>query len=86
MEKHKRNYNSQIEINNLIDDAVNNALARRNQGLDSEDALSIVSDEETKNVAGGLASVKTIGLIAKPPIIIGRIITTGIIFTPTPTI
>jgi hypothetical protein len=86
MEKHKRNYNSHIEINNLIDDAVNNALARRNQGLHAEDALSVVSDEETKNVAGGLAAVKTIGLIAKPPIIIGRIITTGIIIAPTATI
>jgi hypothetical protein len=71
-----------IEINNLIDDAVNNALARRHEGLDTEDALSDVSDAESKNVTGGLASVKTIGLIAKPPIIIGRIITVGIIYHP----
>lgn len=77
MEKHKRSYNGHLEINNLIDDAVNNAVARRNQGLDSEDALSSVSDEEAKSVAGGL--------IAKPPIIIGLIIT-GIIAVPTETI
>ncbi|MEH2308243.1 MULTISPECIES: hypothetical protein [unclassified Nostoc] len=86
MEKHKRSYNSHLEINNLIDDAVNNAVARRNQGLDSEDALSSVSDEEAKSVAGGIAAVATVGLIAKPPIIIGRIITTGIIAIPTETI
>ncbi|BAY09975.1 hypothetical protein [Calothrix sp. NIES-2098] len=79
MEKHQRNYKGHLEINSLIDDAVNNAIARRNQGLDSEDALLDVSDEEAKNVAGGLAST-TIGLIAKPPIIV------GIIAIPTPTI
>ena len=85
MEKHKRSYNGHLEINSLIDDAVNNAIARRNQGLDSEDALLDVSAEEAKNVAGGLAST-TIGLIAKYPIISGRIITTGIIAIPTQTI
>ncbi|OUL25697.1 hypothetical protein [Nostoc sp. 106C] len=81
MEKHKKSYNGHLEINSLIDDAVNNAIARRNQGLVSEDALAAVSDEEAKNVAGGLASTTTtIGLIAKPPIIV------GIIAIPTETI
>ncbi|MBD2357974.1 hypothetical protein H6G41_25755 [Tolypothrix sp. FACHB-123] len=73
MEKHKSSYQGHLEINSLIDDAVNNAIARRNQGLDSEDALLDVSAEETKNVAGGLVT-KTIGLVIKPPIIVGIII------------
>lgn len=37
----ERRYNGQLKINDLIDDAVKNAVERRNQGLDSEDALSI---------------------------------------------
>ncbi|QIR37096.1 hypothetical protein HCG51_10380 [Tolypothrix sp. PCC 7910] len=80
MEKRKSNYDGHLEINSLIDDAVNNAIARRNQGLDAEDALlEDVSTEEAKNVAGGLATT-TIGLIIKPPI------TIGIIAIPNPTI
>ncbi|MBD2167789.1 hypothetical protein H6G04_25725 [Calothrix membranacea FACHB-236] len=86
MEKRKSSYHGHLEINSLIDDAVNNAIARRNESLNSEDALLDVSAEEAKNVAGGLTSAKTIGLIAKPPIILGRIITTGIIIAPTETI
>ncbi|MFN6537175.1 MAG: hypothetical protein RM021_012500 [Nostoc sp. EkiNYC01] len=67
-----KNSNIRLEINNLIDDAVNNAVARRNLGEDSEDALLSLSDEETANVAGGLASVSLLrvpiicGLIALP--------------------
>ncbi|MEH2237028.1 hypothetical protein [Nostoc sp.] len=59
----ERKYNGQLEINDLIDDAVKNAVERRNQGLDSEDALS---DEEMKSVAGGITSN-----VIKPPILIG---------------
>ncbi|BAZ49524.1 hypothetical protein NIES4103_21360 [Nostoc sp. NIES-4103] len=66
MAEHKRTYNSQIEINDLIDDAVKNAVARRNEALDSEEALLSMSDAEAKSVAGGIA-------IFKPPIIIGLI-------------
>ncbi|MCC5660981.1 hypothetical protein LC608_29220 [Nostoc sp. XA010] len=64
MESRERKYNGQIEINDLIDDAVKNAVERRNQGLGSEDALS---DEEMKNVAGGifqLPTMTTMGIIA----------------------
>ncbi|WP_339461520.1 hypothetical protein [Nodularia spumigena] len=39
-----------LEINDLIDNAVNNALERRNEALAS---LSDLSDEEMKNVSGG---------------------------------
>ncbi|MDK2410087.1 hypothetical protein QHH11_18050 [Aphanizomenon sp. PH219] len=70
MEINKKN---QFEINDLIDEAVSNAVARRSEALDSVENLS---DEEAKNVTGGAAleSVKPIilGRIF-PPIIIGLI-------------
>ncbi|MEH2450676.1 hypothetical protein [Nostoc sp.] len=73
MERKERKYNSQIEINDLIDDAVKNAVARRNQGLDSENTLS---DEEAKSVAGGVSELV--------PIILGNFpISTGIVANPT---
>lgn len=50
MDANQRNYKGQVEINDLIGDAVNNAVARRHQVIDSQDALS---DEEAANVAGG---------------------------------
>lgn len=60
--------NNRLEINDLIDDAVNNALARRNE------ALASVSDDEAKNIAGGALSKAIItGKIAIPPITIGII-------------
>ncbi|MTJ47581.1 hypothetical protein FJR05_06645 [Dolichospermum sp. UHCC 0259] len=65
------NKKNQFEINDLIDESVSNAVARRSEALDSVENLS---DEEAKNVTGG-ALIK--------PIILGRIfwppITTGII-------
>ncbi|MBG1267515.1 hypothetical protein [Nostoc sp. WHI] len=64
MESKERNYNGQIQIDDLINDAVENALARRNQALDSEDVLS---NEEMKNVVGGIS-------IIKPPLISGIIV------------
>ena len=42
------NHRSQLEINDLIGDAVNNAVARRNQ-IDSE--LSVLSDEQVIGIA-----------------------------------
>jgi hypothetical protein len=68
--------NHRLEINDLIDSAVNNAVARRNE------ALASVSDEEAKNVSGGIALttsgarlIKPIwfGIIIRDPIIIGKI-------------
>ncbi len=71
MEINKKN---QFEINDLIDESVSNAVARRNEALDSVENLS---DEETKNVTGGalikpvilglLIPPTTIGLIAVDP-------------------
>lgn len=46
-------YNSRVEINDLIGDAVKNAVARRNETIDSEYALSALPNEEASNVAGG---------------------------------
>ncbi len=53
MDGHKRKFNSQIEITDLIGDAVNNAVARRNQAIDSEDALSALSNEKAGSITGG---------------------------------
>lgn len=53
MDGYRRKYNGQIEINDLIGDAVKNAVARRNQVLDAEDALSALSNEEARSIAGG---------------------------------
>jgi len=67
METNKKN---QFEINDLIDEAVNNAVARRGEALDSVENLS---DEEAKNVTGGaLIKPVILGLIF-PPITIGLI-------------
>ncbi|MFM6076752.1 MAG: hypothetical protein ACKPB9_35085 [Dolichospermum sp.] len=64
--------NHRLEINDLIDSAVNNAVARRNE------ALAAVSDEEAKNVSGGIATTSipliTNGAIPIKPIICGIII------------
>ncbi|AVH63806.1 MULTISPECIES: hypothetical protein [unclassified Nostoc] len=75
MEAKERKYNSQIEINDLIYGAVQNAVTRRNEVLDSEEALSSMSDEEAKSVAGGALKVDTIilGKIFIPPITIGLV-------------
>jgi len=68
--------NHRLEINDLIDSAVNNAVARR------EEALASVSNEEAKNVSGGIAAITTSGVrpirpiicgIIRQPIIIGKI-------------
>jgi hypothetical protein len=61
-----------LEINDLIDDAVNNALARRNE------ALVDISDAEVENITGGITT-SSVPIKLQLPIITGRIITTGII-------
>lgn len=57
------NHRSQIEINDLIGDAVTNAIARRNQ-VDSE--FSALSNEQVKSIAGGIkiiSSYTTTGIL-----------------------
>ncbi len=79
MEAKERKYNIQIEINDLIDDAVKNAVTRRNEVLNSEEALLSMSDEEAKSVSGGESKLVpiilgkvfipiTIGLVAADPL------------------
>ncbi len=65
MDGYKRKYNGQIEITDLIGDAVKNAVARRNQAIDSENSLPALSNEEAGSVAGGQKEPKIIilGLI-----------------------
>jgi hypothetical protein len=72
MEAKERKYNSQIEINDLIDDAVKNAVTRRNEVLDSEEALLCMSDEEAKSVTGG-ESKSSLVILGKFPITIGLV-------------
>ncbi|MEH1819596.1 MAG: hypothetical protein V7L22_03095 [Nostoc sp.] len=75
MEAKERKYNIQIEINDLIDDAVKNAVTRRNEALNSEESLLLISDEEAKSVAGGESKLVPIilGKIFIPPITIGLV-------------
>ncbi|AFY31646.1 hypothetical protein [Calothrix sp. PCC 7507] len=55
-------YKSQIQINDLIDDAINNAITRRQEGL------SELSNEQVGDITGGLASgvnpSATVGIIS----------------------
>lgn len=82
METNNRNFKNQIEINDLIDVAVSEALARRSA---NEEALSELSGEDAGNVTGGLVSVAIAGYIPTTPIITKPLIppiTVGIIALP----
>jgi hypothetical protein len=78
-----------FEINDLIDDAVKNAVARRSQVIDSEDALLVLAETEAQSILGGAVAIPesaifkskpwvTAGMIAPvepicPPVITGKI-------------
>jgi len=64
----KMKANNRFAINDLIDNAVSNAVARRNE------ALSTVSNEESEKVIGG-------SIVASPSLSI-PVITSGIISNP----
>ncbi len=53
MNPNQRKSHGQIEITDLVAEAVSNSAARRNQVLDSEDSLSPLSDEQAGSVTGG---------------------------------
>jgi hypothetical protein len=53
MNPNQRKYHGQIEITDLVAEAVSNAAARRNQVLDAEESLSPLSDEQAGAVTGG---------------------------------
>lgn len=63
-EKHHR----KIEISELIDGAVNNAMARRNQALENDGALTDLSQDEVEAIRGGLKLPvgTTAGIISVP--------------------
>ncbi|MDZ8227296.1 MULTISPECIES: hypothetical protein [unclassified Nostoc] len=52
MNIHHKHLTSQIKITNLIEEAVVNASARRKQGLEAQERLSELSEEE-RNITGG---------------------------------
>ncbi|MGF1935083.1 MAG: hypothetical protein RM347_011870 [Nostoc sp. ChiQUE02] len=60
-----KKYNHQMEINDLIDDAIVNAVTRR-------ELVETLSDEEAARVAGGLTAEATkVPVSIKPEIIAG---------------
>lgn len=52
MDVNNRKYNSQLEINDLIGDAVANAIARRSSP-DAEEEMFPLSNAEAANIVGG---------------------------------
>lgn len=64
MDENQRKRHGQIEIADLISEAVSNATVRRNQVLDSEELLSSLSDEQAEGVVGGYKEFNPI-----PPIV-----------------
>lgn len=79
MEGKYKNQQNSIELNDLIDDAVNNAIARRYQAMNPEGDLSDISEQEMKDIVGGITlkpilagrflpilTCPTIGIIAQP--------------------
>lgn len=75
MNEKQKKYNGQVEITDLMTEAVENAVRRRNQAL-QEDALLGLSDSEAAGIAGG--QIKNIAVAGYkpicPPIIVGLII------------
>ncbi|MBW4615873.1 MAG: hypothetical protein KME21_21845 [Desmonostoc vinosum HA7617-LM4] len=67
MENHSKKYSRQAEIDNLIQNAVSQAVVRRYQFLNLENDLSTLSDEEVTRIIGGqsniLGSATTVGRI-----------------------
>ena len=59
---------SQIEISDLINESVANAVERRQSGSDSKEFMTELSDDEAKRTLGGINQ-----LPIKPPIITGLI-------------
>ena len=53
MNHYQRKSHGQIEITDLVSEAVSNKAARRNQVLDSEEPLSPLSNEQAGAVMGG---------------------------------
>ncbi len=67
MDANSRKKPSQLEINDLIAEAVVNAEARRNQ------AEEFLSDKQAAGVKGGLPKIIPFGRFINPPIVLGII-------------
>ncbi len=68
MNENPGKFQGKIQINDLIAGAVYNAEARRNQALDSDDLLPMLSDEQAGGVTGGASPpVATAGML--PPFV-----------------
>jgi hypothetical protein len=61
-----KKHNGQIEIHDLIGDAIANAVTRR-ELASSEEALLALSDEEAAAIAGGLAAYDSAESYKKKP-------------------
>ncbi|MEA5565617.1 MULTISPECIES: hypothetical protein [unclassified Anabaena] len=68
MEINHRNFKNQIEINDLIDGAISDALARRSETINTDENLSDLSDAVAENVTGGL--IQPITIAGYKPIVI----------------
>lgn len=75
MDANQRKYRGQIEINDLVALAVSNAAARRNQVLDTEETLSLLSDEQAGSVMGGQEEpppdLIAMGYVEQPDVAVG---------------
>ncbi|KAB8334418.1 hypothetical protein SD80_008475 [Scytonema tolypothrichoides VB-61278] len=71
MNANKINSNGRFEINDLIDDAVKNAVARRSQVIDSEDALLVLAQTEAQSILGGAVAITESKI---SPLITGKIV------------
>lgn len=63
MDISQRKFKNQIEITDLIGEAVKNASGRRDQALNAQKLLSELSEEEVKGVMGGLRPTTTCGMV-----------------------
>jgi hypothetical protein len=68
----KNQDDSNIQINDLIDAAVSDALERRSENLHTDESLSDLSDAVAENVTGGLIKpiIKPIAIAGYKPILI----------------
>ncbi|WP_193199375.1 hypothetical protein [Nostoc sp. MG11] len=74
-----------IEITDLLEQAVENAVARRNEALHLEDTLPTLSDDEAANIVGGSTLVaQPISVYTPPKRPVKPPITVGIIATNPP--
>ncbi|MBW4508939.1 MAG: hypothetical protein KME64_20845 [Scytonematopsis contorta HA4267-MV1] len=79
MSNNQKPYTGEIQINDLIDSAVKNAVERRNPAIDLEDNLPDLSDKQAESILGGTGTTITKLELCKPktkpicPIIVGLI-------------